>query len=96
MNAHEFVEQYEQSFLDLIKIPFVTCCKYQQQLIPYEYAPQTQRLKVWRTEKALRSYFKTHPKFLAFCLHHGITKYFLQVIQGGNLLLFKQKKEIGF
>lgn len=96
MDGKIFYEKHREAFLNLIQFPLITCCKYKNQLIPYEYAPKNQALKYWRTEKSLQEFFSNHPEFMPFCLQNNIQKYWLQIISGGNLFCFKLMKEAGF
>lgn len=93
VTAQSFYEQYEKEIEELLKVPLCAYIKVSNNLVPYEYCPDGRLLRNRRLEDEVNKALSKNPRLLKFCIENSISKDYLFVFKGGNLVGYIKMKE---
>ena len=93
VTAQSFYEEYEKETEELLKVPLCAYVKVSNALVPYEYCEDSRLLRNRRTESEINKSLAKNPRLLKFCIQNNISKEYLFVFKGGNLIGYIKMKE---
>lgn len=93
VNAQSFYEEYEDEIEEFLRVPLCAYVKVSNNLVPYEYCEDKRLLRNRRLESEVNKALEKTPRLLRFCIKNNISKEYLFVFKGGNLIGYIKMKE---